>query len=170
MQQDNVPFQNVDRKRLRLSKGLAEKILLLATCVALGFAGGVIGSRSNSTLKTNTPQAQQEIIASESQLISKIAKDVSPSVVSVNVTGVTTTQGFFGPTQSEEQSAGTGVIISEDGVVITNRHVVPAGTEKVSVTLSDGTKLSDVEVIGRTSDTDTLDIAFLKIKDKKARR
>lgn len=169
MQQDNVPFQNVDRKRLRLSKGLAEKILLLATCVALGFAGGVIGSRSNSTLKTNTPQAQQEIIASESQLISKIAKDVSPSVVSVNVTGVTTTQGFFGPTQSEEQSAGTGVIISEDGVVITNRHVVPAGTEKVSVTLSDGTKLSDVEVIGRTSDTDTLDIAFLKIKDKKGK-
>ncbi len=169
MQQDNVPIQSAGRKRLRLSKKVAERVLLLATCLGLGFAGGVVGSRNNSTLKTDTPQAQQQIIAGESQLISKIAKDVSPSVVSVNVTGVTTTQGFFGPTQSEEQSAGTGVIISEDGVIITNRHVVPAGTEKVSVTLSDGTKLSDVEVIGRTSSTDTLDVAFLKIKDKKGK-
>lgn len=169
MQQDNVPIHNVGQKRLRLSKRVAEIVLLLATCVGLGFAGGVVGSRNNAALRTVTPQAQQQIIAGESQLISKIAKDVSPSVVSVNVTGVTTTQGLFGPTQSEEQSAGTGVIISEDGVIITNRHVVPSTTQKVSVTLSDGTKLPDVEIIGRTSDSDTLDVAFLKIKDKKGK-
>ncbi|HET7629758.1 MAG TPA: trypsin-like peptidase domain-containing protein, partial [Candidatus Saccharimonadales bacterium] len=77
---------------------------------------------------------------------------------------------FFGFSQPvEEQSAGTGIIISDDGYVMTNRHVVPQGTTTVSVTLSDGTELNNVEVVGRTSDNDSLDIAFLKIKDKKGK-
>jgi serine protease Do len=171
MQQDNYPepIQYVGRKRLRFSHTGAQKVLLIATCVGVGFAGGIIGGRNQATNQTNTPKSQQQIISSESKLINHIAKEVSPSVVSVNVTGLATTQGFFGETQSEQQSAGTGVIISSDGVIITNRHVVPAGTEKVSVTLSDGTNLSNVEVIGRTSDSDTLDVAFLKIKDKQGK-
>lgn len=171
MQQDNYPksVQHGGRKRLRLSSQGAQRLLLVATCVGLGFVGGIVGGRSQSASQTNSPKAQQQIIASESQLINNIAKEVSPSVVSVNVTGLATTQSIFGQTQSEQQSAGTGVIISTDGVIITNRHVVPAGTEKVSVTLSDGTNLDSVEVIGRTSESDTLDVAFLKIKDKKGK-
>jgi len=61
------------------------------------------------------------------------------------------------------------VIINTDGTIITNRHVVPKGTTKVSVTLSDGTELTDVNVIGRTNDNDALDVAFLKINDKKGK-
>ena len=48
---------------------------------------------------------------------------------------------------------------------MTNRHVVPEGTTSVSVTLSDGTVYEDVKVIGRTNDHDSLDVAFLKIRD-----
>src|SRR5690606_5622300 len=57
-----------------------------------------------------------------------------------------------------------------DGVVITNRHVVDSGTTAVSVTLSDGTQLDDVEIIGRTASSDPLDIAFLKINDTKGKK
>jgi serine protease Do len=52
---------------------------------------------------------------------------------------------------------------------MTNRHVVSNGTTSVSVTLSDGTELNDVEVVGRTNESDPLDVAFLKIKDKKGK-
>lgn len=160
--------KNAQSKRLQINKSIAQKILLLVACLGLGFIGGALGSRSPKESGTTT-QAQRQIIASESQLINQIAEDVSPSVVSVNVISTATTRSFFGPSSTEEESSGTGVIISKEGVIITNRHVVPAGTNSVSVTLSDGTKLSDVEVIGRTSDNDTLDVAFLKVKDLKGK-
>jgi serine protease Do len=48
--------------------------------------------------------------------------------------------------------------------------VVPAGTTSVSVTLNDGTELKNVSVIGRTSDSDNLDVAFLKINDAKGHK
>jgi serine protease Do len=89
--------------------------------------------------------------------------------VNVNITG-SSDQGFglFGFSQPEnEQAAGTGIIISSNGIVMTNRHVVPEGTTKVSVTLSDGTELKNVSVLSRTSSNDNLDVAFLKINDAK---
>src|SRR5699024_9928217 len=56
-------------------------------------------------------------------------------------------------------------ILSSDGIIMTNRHVVPAGTTNVQVTLADGTTYKDVQVIGRTSDSNSLDVAFLKINN-----
>ncbi len=160
---------SVIRPSFRINEHRARRLLLLGSCLGLGFVGGYIGSHGSSSISTATPKARQQIIASESQLINQIAKDVSPSVVSVNVTSLATRQSLFGQTQSQQESAGTGVIIDANGTIITNRHVVPAGTERVSVTLSDGTKLEDVSVIGRTSASDTLDIAFLKVNDKKGK-
>jgi serine protease Do len=87
-------------------------------------------------------------------------------VVSVNVTTTSApTSDFFGfsvPGQ-EQEAAGTGIIISSEGVIMTNRHVVPEGVTNVSVTLSDGTQLNNVKVLGRTNSNDSLDVAFLKI-------
>jgi serine protease Do len=91
-------------------------------------------------------------------------------VVSINVTGTATQNSVFFGTQSfEQESAGTGLILTKEGVVITNRHVVPNANDKVSITLSDGTELDQVEVLGRTNATDPLDVAFLKIKDAKGK-
>jgi S1-C subfamily serine protease len=140
-------------------------ILLLIVAIGAGFAGGYV-SQNNKAVSTST---QQQIVSTESQLISQLAKDVGPSVVSIDVSSQAAQQSIFGPRAVTRQSAGTGVILSAEGVVVTNRHVIPANTTKVSVTLSDGTQLNDVEVIGRTNDNDTLDIAFLKIKDKKGK-
>lgn len=148
--------------------GSAKTALLLLACLSLGFLGGWAGRNSDASGTKQTNQVRQQIVSSESQLINEIAKNVGPSVVSVNVTS-TGTRSIFGGSV-EQQSAGTGVIISEEGIIITNRHVVPAGTNTVSVTLSDGTALKDVSVIGRTSESDPLDVAFLKINDKQGKK
>lgn len=153
------------------TKSLGVVLLLLAS-LSFGFLGGWLGSESRSEQATGElSRASQQVVANESQLISQIAKNVGPSVVSVDVTSEQQQVDFFGRGRSvEQQSAGTGIIISESGYVITNRHVIDATATAVSVTLSDGTTLDDVEVVGRTADSDTLDIAFLKIKDTKGKK
>lgn len=145
---------------------LAQTLLFTMIAIASGFFGGYFGAQSDLVNDNNGATIQREIISSESKLINTIAKDVGPSVVSVNVKSVEVTQDLFGfGQQFEQESAGTGVIISEDGFIITNRHVVPKDTSSVTITLSDGTEVENVEVVGRTNDSDPLDIAFLKIQD-----
>lgn len=142
---------------------------LVVVSGSFGFFGGYLGSRSISQ-DTSTSQ-QQVVLKSQSDLVSSIAQNVGKSVVSVDVTGsanagVGQYLNFGLPSQSTvTQSAGTGIILTSDGLIVTNRHVVPSGTTRVSVTLSDGTQYDDVEVVGRTSASDTLDVAFLKIRD-----
>lgn len=153
----------------RKSKFLGTALLVLISASA-GFLGGWAGSRSNSVNFGDNQETRQQIITSESQLISDIAKNVGPSVVSINVKSQTTATDFFGIDRAfETEAAGTGVIVSEDGVIVTNRHVIGNATSGVTVTLSDGTELTDVEIIGRTNANDPLDIAFLKVKDKQGK-
>ncbi|MDQ5886513.1 MAG: serine protease Do [Patescibacteria group bacterium] len=158
---------NNHRRSINLSKTGAQKLILILLCLVAGFFGGMLGS-SGIRQKDNTTNVQRQIISNESQLINQIVKDVGPSVVSVNVTSASGRSSFFGQNQAQ-QSAGTGVILNSEGVIITNRHVVPAETSSVSVTLSDGTTLDDVDVIGRTNDSDSLDVAFLKVNDAKGK-
>ena len=90
--------------------------------------------------------------------IADIANKVAKSVVSI-VTSTKTTN-YFGMDYSGS-AAGTGVIVTEDGYILTNKHVIN-GANKVTVILDDGTTYEDVEVVA----VDPLnDIAFLKIKD-----
>jgi serine protease Do len=163
---------DIPRPDLSGAKGLPAKSLLTGLVVlSLGFLGGWLGSDSHDQNTARQTSVNQQVILNESQLISELAKNVGPSVVSVNVTSQSVgADTIFGPSRSyQQESAGTGIIISDSGYIITNRHVVPSGTTQVSVTLSDGTELNDVEVIGRTVESDPLDIAFLKIKDKKGK-
>ena len=162
-------YAHTNRNNLENKSRLASTLLMLMIAVIAGFGGGYFGSHNNG-YNVNSKAAKQQIISNESQLVNAIAKNVGSSVVSVNVSAQTTTQNFYGFSQPQtEEGAGTGVIITKDGLIITNRHVVPAGTTKVSVTLSDGTKLDNVTVVGRTSESDPLDIAFLQIKDLKGK-
>jgi S1-C subfamily serine protease len=153
---------------------------LIVIALLAGYAGAWLENTSNNGSVTFANLGGQEkVVTSQSQLINQIAKSVGPSVVSVNVditsSGSSTgsnsgsaTGGFglYGFSQPEqEEAAGTGIILSSNGLIITNRHVVPEGTTNVSVTLSDGTELKNVSVIGRTSSEDSLDIAFLKINN-----
>lgn len=141
----------------------------LVTGFVGGYLGGASGYRNSSALGGKPDLSKQRAIAdSEGQLISSIAKEVGPSVVSINVLAESgASSDFFGFTvpSRQQEAAGTGIIISSEGVIVTNRHVVAEGITDVNVTLSDGTELEDVKVIGRTNPGDSLDIAFLKIND-----
>lgn len=149
---------------------LMAMILLIIFSTSFGFAGGYFGDRANNGVGL-TGEVQRQTISNESELITQLAKEVGSSVVSIDVTSQGVTRSVFGTDrQVEQQSAGTGIIIDTDGTIITNRHVIPAGATSVSVTLSDGTQLDNVEVLGRTNDSDTLDVAFLKITDAKGKK
>lgn len=166
-------FNKPNIKRPRLS-GLNRYRLMVIPLILMflvGIGGGLLGSyfyNHNRSISSATTTQKQQYISNESDLIASIAKTVGQSVVSVDVQGQTTTQDFFGFSQSANtSSAGTGFIIDSDGTIVTNRHVVPEGTTSVSVTLADGTKYDNVQVIGRTNSSSSLDVAFLKIGDLK---
>ena len=99
---------------------------------------------------------RQEVVEEESAVINVVDK-VSPSVVSIIVKTVTFDL-FSGPTASEE-GIGTGFIVSENGLVVTNSHVVDSVDGQYSVVLKDGTSY-DVESINLDEQSD---LAILQI-------
>ncbi len=160
------------------NRGKIGKYILVGVCiVALGFGGGWLGANTRS----DSPSIVQQktILTDKANLVSSIADEVGESVVSVNVTSQSSSASssfgslfdYFGGSGSSgsqtQESAGTGIILTSSGLILTNRHVVPSGTTDVSITLSDGTVLDDVKVVGRTSDSDSLDIAFLQVENLK---
>ncbi len=140
--------------------------------IGSGFVGGLVGVNYKNNTQDNAASVEQgrQVIEEQSDLISSIAKEVGPSVVSIDVTSQSQTETFFGPRAIQQQSAGTGFIISESGYVVTNRHVIPEGVTQVNLTMSDGTVLDEVTVVGRTANSDPLDVAFLKINDTKGKK
>ncbi len=96
--------------------------------------------------------------------IADVATTVSKSVVSIVTETKTTTtyRSIFGGLYDEDETgaaAGTGIIVSSDGYVLTNKHVIDNAT-KIYIVLDDGTVYKSVQLIG----TDPLnDVAYLKI-------
>jgi len=128
----------------------------------VGFLGGWLALtlfNNNGLINTGTTETKQIIFSEDGQIITEIAKEVSPSVVSITVETVTTNPFFS--RDFTESGAGTGVILTEDGLVLTNRHVVPENVSSVTIVLSDGTTYEDVEVVDRDIFND---LAFLQIK------
>ena len=142
----------------------ASRAALILSCFAfvLGTGGLVLGwmaFQKSSTpltfLSSGTDGNSANFVEGS---IADIADKVSKSVVSIITS--TTTRNFFGQDYSSS-AAGTGVIATADGYIITNKHVIN-GANKVTVILDDGTTYEDVEVVA----VDLLDdIAYLKIKD-----
>jgi S1-C subfamily serine protease len=150
-------------------RGLIMLVVVVLLAGGAGFAGGSLANRNQNVLSGSLSD-EKKLVTNESELISAISKTVGPSVVSVNTTTTTANDTIFGFGQDQtERGAGTGLIITGHGIVMTNRHVVPAGTANVSITLADGTTYNDVSVLGRTSSGDSLDVAFLKINDLKGK-
>ncbi len=103
-------------------------------------------------------------ISSAANAIPDIVENVSPAVVGViNYAETSTVQGFGRQSETKErpQGSGSGVIISEDGYIVTNNHVIE-GASRVTVTLNNGEELT-AEVIGSDQ---YVDLALLKIEAK----
>ena len=79
------------------------------------------------------------------------------SCVSINVTSAVVGYNFFGQAV-QNASSGSGFIITEDGYIVTNYHVIEGG-ENVSVTLNDG-KSYPAQIVGGDKD---YDIAVIKV-------
>ena len=96
----------------------------------------------------------------EETTISGVVEKVSESIVSI-VTEVETGNAYWG--YSVQEGAGSGMIVSADGYVLTNKHVID-GARQVQVVLQDGTTYNNTRVVM----SDPLnDIAFLKINGVK---
>lgn len=90
--------------------------------------------------------------------IAEVASKVAPGVVSIVTESRST--GFFGQS-STQTSAGTGMIVTKDGYVLTNKHVID-GANSIKVVLDSGETYDKVTLVG----TDPLnDVAYLKIND-----
>ncbi|HEX6462110.1 MAG TPA: trypsin-like peptidase domain-containing protein [Candidatus Saccharimonadales bacterium] len=138
-----------------------QALSLIFLCFIAGALGSMIVVFSQSDVRNtvNTSNTRQ-VVSSEGELVTQIASEVGKSTVSIT-TETVSDDTFFGRSATEE-GAGTGFIVSKDGYVMTNRHVVPAGVTGVTVVLSDGTEYNNVKVVGR----DTVnDVAFLKINN-----
>jgi S1-C subfamily serine protease len=88
-----------------------------------------------------------------SQAVSRVAESLGPSVVNVEVR-----KARREARGREAQGSGSGFVISPDGLVLTNSHVVH-GADAIGVTLADGRR-PDVVLIGEDPDTD---LAVLRV-------
>lgn len=155
-------------------KKKGNKVLLrVLACVgvaALGFGGGlggaVVASRAGLTgnqvvvqqVERSTDATAAGSTDGTSMSVQQIASVVSPSVVAITTEQMSSSQTWFGG-YYVQSGAGSGVIISQDGYILTCAHVV-SGATSVKVQLNGSDESYDATVVGQDS---TSDIAVLKI-------
>lgn len=159
-----VKKAKVKKPKKPLSRGfvaVTTAITIIASA-ALGFGGGYFASNfkpssSNGGININkVASSATGTSASSAGVASDIVKKTADSVVEITTESVV--NGIFAR-QYVQQGAGSGVIISEDGYIITNNHVVD-GANSVNVTLRDGKTSYKASLIGTDAEND---IALLKV-------
>lgn len=171
-EENNIEGKGDSNTRNKRKREKAFAICLTAASVfgsaAFGFIGGSIANKSNTTNKNiegNTVMYQSVVNTSltgengetKELSIKDVAKTVKESVVEIT-TEIVTTNGRMGQMVSE--GAGSGVIVSKDGYIVTNNHVID-GANSITVRLSDSTEYT-ATLIGKDSKTD---IAVIKIDE-----
>lgn len=157
-------------KRLWLLFSQTVTILVAAWFVVAtlqpGWLRGVSLPGHGMITLTETPTTAQHVPMPGS--LSSAARKAAPAVVSINTSKAPIRdprsadpwfQFFFGEQSSPAQAGlGSGVIVSPEGYVLTNNHVVE-GADEIDVTLTDGRK-ARATVVGTDPETD---LAILKI-------
>lgn len=150
------------------------KIIRAAFIAILTLTSSLFGDESIADkVKINSEpldRSSSTVVVSYAESLSKIR----PAVVNISSTRVMNTRGqvpndpfwrFFGdgqlPQQREIQGQGSGVVVSSDGYILTNNHVVEDASE-VTVSLQDG-RVLEAKVVGTDRQTD---VAVLKIESK----
>ena len=109
--------------------------------------------------REKAPATTVSVTGGEKLTFPQVYKANVDSCVSINVSSTKVGYNIFGqPVQREAVSSGSGFILTADGYIVTNCHVV-SGATGVQVTLDDGTVYS-AEVVGSDAD---YDIAVLKV-------
>ena len=148
------------------------RVLAGVGVVALGFGSGiggaVVASRAGLTgnqvvvqevqRDTSTDASNTGSTDGTSMTMQQIAAVASPSVVAITTEQMSSSQTWFGG-YYVQSGAGSGIIISQDGYILTCAHVV-SGATSVKVQLNGSDQSYDATVVGVDS---TSDIAVLKI-------
>lgn len=163
-------------KKSIIAAGFVVLFALIFGAVLIANFSGVKVLRSDSQIEFNStpPLTVSPEVKSLNDAFVEISKAVTPTVVSITVkTDPKKTPQrddpfhfFFGPDfkmpeQAPEIGSGSGVIVSKDGYIVTNNHVVKdAGDEGIKVTLTDKREFN-AKLIGTDPNTD---IAVIKIE------
>ncbi len=143
------------RARSGLKFGSAGK--MAAAALSLGLIGGMLGSFTFVRYFADSiPTDRKQLVVQENSAVIDVAKESSRSVVSI--TSKTVARGFFGTSQ-QVSGAGTGMIVTSDGLILTNRHVVDDANANYTVVTSDG-KSYPARVVSRDR---VNDVAFIRI-------
>ena len=120
--------------------------------------------KSTSTTSTSAVTSNASLTKTSSVVtsdVSSVVENVMPSIVSITNMSVQEIQNFFGGTSKQEsESAGTGIIISQNDselLVVTNNHVV-AGSNTLTVTFADGNSV-EANIKGTDSEYDVAVVA-----------
>ena len=166
-----------DPKTSKPKKGYMKKVaLVVGAAVLFGAVGGVtmqgtsyltgklLGKNTKSTVGTTKPVSNAKLTTSTSTVtsdVSDIVENTLPSIVSITNMSVQEVQNFFGGiSQQESESAGSGIIISQNDselLVVTNNHVVE-GSDTLTVTFNDGNSV-EAQIKGTDSARDLAVVA-----------
>ena len=155
------------KKRRKHSGGrIVRSAVALVLAAAMGFAGGFVGARvgnaGNKVViqqveRTDSSAASGTAVSSSGMTTSQVSEMVSPSVVVITTEQVVYSRWSWYGQNQVESGAGSGVIISSDGYILTCAHVV-SGASQITVTIGDTDYTATV--VGKD---DTSDVAVLKI-------
>ena len=172
---ETQPQQPPKKKKKKVNgKRIARSAVALVLAAAMGFAGGFVGAKfggsgkvviqqvaPSSTTASSSDSTDNSIAsaaASGSTLTTEqVADMVSPSVVVITTEQVVYSQWSWYGQNQVESGAGSGVIISSDGYILTCAHVVD-GASTITVTIGD--KDYTATLVGEDT---TSDIAVVKI-------
>ena len=149
----------------------ARSAVALVLAAVMGSAGGYVGSQMNGSkvvIQQVAPSSSSSSSGSDSSITSasasgssltteQVADLVSPSVVVITTEQVVYSQWSWYGQNQVESGAGSGVIISSDGYILTCAHVVD-GASNITVTIND--KDYTATLVGEDT---TSDIAVIKI-------
>ena len=140
--------------------GVLALVLVAAVSFGGGFAGYLVASKNGgqTVMYQAASGGSATSTSSTGGSLSDVASAVTPSVVVVTTEQIVTDNYFWGG-QQVLSGAGSGVILTTDGYIVTNYHVVE-GAQQVTVTLHDDSTYT-ATVVGSDQQSD---IALLKIE------
>ena len=171
--EQNAAAPGQPKKQKKDHSKLAKSAVALVLAAAMGFVGGFAGAqfgngghkvviqqveRSDSSAASDSVDAAADgTTVSSGMTTAQVAKMVSPSVVVITTEQVVYSQwSWYGQSQVES-GAGSGVIISSDGYILTCAHVVSGAS---NITVSIGDKDYPATLVGEDT---TSDIAVVKV-------
>lgn len=140
----------------RKARYTAGFIALLLCAGAAGFAGSMLATQQNGSVITESiVNTSDNVSSGQGATVADVVAATAGAVVEIQTEAVQTSSFMQ---QYTAAGAGSGIIITSDGYIVTNNHVI-SETDRVTVTLNNGQRY-DAELIGQD---ETTDLAVIKI-------